>query len=345
MTKYLFLTKGGSWFPQFMKRKITGAGMWNWVRAFKGDYKLLRHLDASDIAGELEKYDIVHVNFSGHDTDLPLLLRRRLGNGSSTKIVANMDYNVEYFQSHVLAGAFTLSDFILAINACDMLFAVEPYQQNFLQYIFDENAKMADAVGKRSKRMNIPLIPHPLNMDLKTMLVPFDERLEMLLVDFHRYDMQLFIPSLLTRGLPLINGLQPHVLLTGYTGDVNIFGMKDLLFDGALQYDDWGKFVNIMMNSAWGLSYYTIHSQDRFAAEAACLKIPTVTSHNSYLGRILWPAISHPVTEIQKMRDSLKRIITDEKFYEQVAEEAFEKAEMFKFDTSVEKLEVALGLR
>ena len=319
--------------------------MWNWVRAFKGDYKRLSDLEPSDIAGELEKYDLVHVNLSGHDTDLPYYLKQKLGSGSSTKIVANMDYNVEYFQTHILAGKFTLNDFIVSIQSCDLLFAVEPYQQNFLQYIFDENANLADQVGKPSIRMNIPLIPHPINMDLKTMAVDYGQRMELLLVDFHRYDKQLFIPSLLTRGLPMVNGLQPHVLVTGYTGDTNIFGMKDNLFDGALQYDDWGKFINIMMNSAWGLSYYTIHSHDRFAAEAACLRLPTVTSHLSYLGRILWPAISHPVTEIQKMRDSLKRIITDEEFYVRIAEEAFSKVEMFNFDTSVEKLETALGLR
>ena len=318
--------------------------MWNWVRAFKGDYKLLRTLDPSNIQGELEKYDIVHVNLSGDDTALPGLLRNKLGR-SSTKLICNMDYNIENFQRHVLGAGYTIHDLVSSFLSSDLVFAQEPFQQSFVQYIIDEDAALAEAAGKPSKRMNVPLIPHPINMDLKKKAVPSDQRLEILLIDFHRYDNQLLVPSLLTRALPIINGLAPNVIIGGYTGEVNIFGIKDKLFDGAMDYTDWGQFVYLLMNSCWGLSYYSIHSHDRFAAEAACLKVPTVTTRNSYYGTVLWPDLCKEMTDLKGLREALKRIITDDKFYEETAEKAFAAVEAFNFERSIEKLEVALGLR
>ena len=64
-------------------------GCYQWIRAFDGDAKNYKDLSAED----LEEYDVIMVNLDGHDCRLVPELRRHLCNSSSTKIVANQDYD------------------------------------------------------------------------------------------------------------------------------------------------------------------------------------------------------------------------------------------------------------
>ena len=109
MTKLKFCYTAYKLFDSILEKTPMLTGCYQWLRVFDGDALNYNALD------DPEQYDVIMVNLDGQDCRLVPDIKKRLGNSSSTKIVANQDYAPEIIPS----GFETLSDLTSGILYSD----------------------------------------------------------------------------------------------------------------------------------------------------------------------------------------------------------------------------------
>lgn len=328
--RYCLIVPETSHFTNLITDSPTRPGLYQWYKAFKftGDEGEIKRL--MDIApNDMDSYSIIHVNLSGDAQDIPETVKKLL-RGSSTKLILNVDYPIESFQQ-----AFQFpGKFVKAIWIADFVFAVEPGQQSMLQYLFSHIDELASEEVQRRK-VTIPLIPHPCaTSETKKFTVPVGERMDMLAVHFHRYSKHYIIPAMLVRNIKHPSGLTIPTMLLGCTEETMPVGM----FDFQHSYGDWEKFIYMLSHCTVGLTYSTVSSHSRFSEECACIGLPCVGTNNQYMENVLFPRLSHGVTDFEGIRQSLERLIKDEAFYNEVTAYASGKVEDYNWENSKARL-------
>ena len=307
-------------------------GVYQWHTAFnKGkDTGEVRH--TLNIAPEeLQNYDIIHINGCGADADLLPKVKQAL-RGSSTKVIFNLDYAFENWQS----GFPRVQGFYQTVMQADFIFAVEPGQQALLNYLIHHVLKPP------RKKVSVPIIPHPCDVQgLHAAYVPHEERMDKIIVCFHRYDKHVYIPSAITWNLEAYHPTLPSkvikvpVFMAGVGGD---FVVPLDLFDGWICYKNWGFYVYELSHATIGMEYYGIHSHSRFPEECACLGVPCVGNTNSYSVVRLHPLLAHGMLDFAGMRRSLARLMGDKEFYNHCADLAWERVQELDHEPSKMRL-------
>lgn len=318
--KYLFLTDGASYFPQLMK-DFERAGLYNWYKCMDGEVRLWSDLKTRPL--ELLDYDIIHINLACSDIGLAAEIGPLIEN-SGTKLVVNMDYSINYMDTGT-----DLRDFMADLTACDACFGVEPSQVNLLNYIIQYHTNKDD-------KTRIALMPHPVDLKMmqKELWIDYDRRMEILAFQFHKYDSHWQIPRLLMLKLPVLT-----TCLGYYKDEFKTQDMPELV----MPYIDWDKYIKFLSYCKYGFEYRTHKAASRFVMEAGSIGIPVVTTHDSYMGHMVFPDISHPVEDFFSIRDSLKRIIEDEEYRLHLARTGLERLEAYNFENSKKNMEGLVG--
>jgi hypothetical protein len=318
--KYLFLTDGASYFPQLMK-DFERAGLYNWYKCMNGEVRLWS--DLKNRKHELLNYDVIHINLASSDIGLAAKISPYIKD-SSTKLVVNMDYSINYMDN-----ATDLREFLADLTACDAAFGVEPSQVNLINYIVQYHTK-------KDNNTNIALMPHPVDLTLMQEKIwkDYDKRLPILAYQFHKYDSHWQIPRLLMLKLPVITTCLGYSLDTFKTQD-----MPELV----MPYIEWDRYIEFLSYCKYGFEYRTHKAASRFVMEAGSIGIPVVTTHDSYMGHIIFPDLSHPVEDFFSMRESLKTMIEDEEYRLHLAREGIERLEMYNFENSKKNMEALVS--
>ncbi len=314
--KYLFLTKGGAYFPNLTKN-YHGAGCFNWYKCMEGDVRLWSELSRNPV--ELLDYDLIHINLAADDIGLAAEISKYLKE-SSTKLVVNMDYSINYMDKSV-----HIHELIADIQACDFAFGVEPAQTNLTHYIAN--------MTTHTKQIKIMLLPHPVDLEyLNKKWIDYEHRQDSLIFHYHKYDGHLDIPWLLCYGLDV-----KHKIVTGYTNTT--WDVKEMPEWEFWPFAPWEVYVDGLSRCKYGFEYRTHKAASRFIMEAAAVGVPVVSTHDSFMGAMLFPSLHNPIEDFKAMRNSLELLTTKDDFRLSVAKEGLERIEKYDFKHSKENME------
>ena len=310
--KYLLLTEGAAYFPELLK-PFERAGLYNWLKCLDGEVRLWG--DIKKRPHELQNYDIIHINAYGQDLGLAHTISQYTQ--GHPKIIINMDLSIDYFDKDM---HFPL--FIKDILAADVLFSVEPTQVNFINYV-------ASVMNRDKPKKWCALMPHPIDipMLIDRAFVDYDERMNAVAFQYHKYDAHWSIPKILMEKLP-DNWL---AAMLGYIGDpLPMEGLRHMV----MPYCEWELYIKFLSRCKIGFEYRTHKAASRFVMEAGALGIPVVTTKDSHMGQIIYPEICHDVEDFIGIRQSLERLINDEEWRLHMAREGLERLEPYNFENS-----------
>jgi hypothetical protein len=257
------------------------SGLWQWYLAFdkygkKGEADLIRRGE------DLEKYDIIHINMTGGNLPLPQMVRDELGDGSDTKLVVNVDFDVAQW------GAIWKYPTILmdAINCADMLFHVE-------------------SAGAK-------IISHALNRDVHTLPHPVDvvgldsykkiEREATITTMWHRYIPDCMLPYLAQKYIPL------YRVLLGYREKMPTLSMYDHVYQPRSFIDS----IDVMSCSTFGCDLYAGHSYGRSVIEYAALAVPCVCSNTIEASCRCFPDLAVDPYDISGAHERFQMLMDDD---------------------------------
>ncbi len=309
--KYLLLTEGTAYFPELLK-PFERAGLYNWLKAFKGEVRLWG--DIKKRKHELQEYDVIHINAYGQDLGLAHAVSQYLD--GHPKLIVNMDLSINYFDKDM-----QFPQFIKDVLAADVLFSVEPTQVNFINYV-------AKAM-KRKRPGYCALMPHPIDvpMLMDKAFIDYNERMNAVAFQYHKYDGHWSIPKILLERLPH-NWLSA---MLGYIGEpLPMEGLRHMV----MPYCEWDIYLQFLSRCKIGFEYRTHKAASRFVMEAGALGIPTVTTMDSHMGQIIFPEICHPVEDFFGIRQSLETLVNDEEYRLHMAREGLERLEPYNFENS-----------
>jgi len=290
-------------------------GLYSWIPTFDGDIKYL-----VDVTPEIiRNYDIIQVNLSGQDVHLLGEIRSVLdeSNPRGTKLVANNDYTVELWQ----ASYEYLPTFRREVNHADMIFGTEPNQVGTMEVL----------LGRK-----VHLITHPcFTRRLKT-LTP-KRKLEAISVVSHRYDHYNVIPSLAVKGLGLTTRLIGYESGSDKKKFVTSTCYNEIL--GGANYMD---YCDQLMESKIVVDPFTLTSQSRTGWDCAALGVPLVGSDRNYSVMKCFPKTAVPPFDIKAMRNMIKKLLTDEKFRQEVIDYARNAVDYVSYENSMKKYLEAL---
>jgi len=310
--KYLLLTEGAAYFPELLK-PFERAGLYNWLKTFNGEVRLWG--DIKKRTHELQQYDIIHINSYGQDLGLAYTVSQYTQ--GHPKIVVNMDLSINYFDKDM---HFPL--FIKDILSADVLFSVEPTQVNFINYV-------ASMMNRDKPKKWATLLPHPVDipMLIDQAWVDYNERMNAVAFQYHKYDAHWSIPKILLEKLP--NNWLSAML--GYIGDpLPLEGLRHMV----MPYCEWELYMQFLSRCKIGFEYRTHKAASRFVMEAGALGIPVVTTKDSHMGQIIYPEICHDVEDFFGIRASLEKLIEDEEWRLHMAREGLERLEPYNFENS-----------
>ena len=301
--------------------------MYNWRKVFNGDVRFWQ--DIKKTPTDLLSYDLVHINLAGEDVGLATKVKPIL-EGSSTKLVVNMDYAINYFSAQ-FNQAQTTAELQHDLNVADMVFGVEPTQVSLLSYFLT-----------LLKRPKAHLVPHPIDtaMMYKNFFVDYDRRLDVVAYEYHRYDDMWEIPHLLMHELP---DYHERPVLTSCLGFMRDSFKRAEMPNLIMPYTDWPVYMNLLNHCRWGLEYRLHYAASRFILECASVGIPVVSTNFSYMGRLLYPELTFHAGDFDSMRKALQNLILNDELYTQQAKQGIERVENFNLENSRKRLMEALN--
>ncbi len=338
--KYLLVTEGASYFPSLLRPELERAGLYNWPKVFDGDVELFQRFKGSGRA--LKKYDIIHCNLAGGDFGLATKVRNLIGDDAHTKLVVNMDYSVHYFSKAFKNNPNGLTDFLSDLSAADMCFGVEPNQVALMDYFMK-------ITKKKRQSPETALLPHPVNIEVLSkpmpegLFAPYDNRGDVLAIQYHRYDGNWEIARMLVHDLP---PPQEHgTVLRACLGFTDQAFMTVDMPELVMPFTDWAKYIYFLSTCLYGFEYRTHSAASRFIMEAAALGIPVVSTDYSYLGTEIFPDLSFPMNDYDGIREALERIITDDAFRVRQARYGMEIMQKYSFSNAISRFMEELNKR
>jgi len=290
---------------------FTRSGLYNWIPTFEGDVFLY-----NEIKDNLEDFDVIQVNLSAQDFHLVNNIKERLKN-SETKIVANCDYTTELWQS-----SFDYIDTMRReLKGADMIYGTEPIMAGTLQTL----------IGRK-----VHVLPHPTHVKRLKSLSTNDKD-DYISVNWHRYDNFSMIPAITVRDLG------KKIQLIGY--DVKADRKRYVtgyLYDRIIAGTNFLDFTDILMKSPVVFEPFTLNSYGRTTVETAALGVPTVGSNRVESVRRCFPKTCLDPFDVIGNRKMIKKILTDEKFKDEVVEYAKEACEYYSQQNCKERYLKAL---
>ena len=283
-------------------------GLYSWIPVFEGDVKFFKDVNPEDY----EKYDIIHINLSGQDVHILGDIREKIGKNSKTKIVVNNDYTLELWP----ASFQYLSTLRRELQYADMIFGTEPNQVGALEIL----------LGRK-----VYLIPHPcFSKRLKT-LKP-KQKLDVISVVSHRYDNNNIIPSI------AVNNLGYKNRLIGYDPNSDkLKFMTSVCYNEIMPGTNYMDFCDQLMESKVVVDPFTLTSVSRVGWDCAALGVPLVGSNRNYSVMKCFPKTAVPPYDVKAIRAMTKRLLTDEKFRQEIIDYAKRTVDDVSYESSKKK--------
>jgi SAM-dependent methyltransferase len=293
-------------------------GVFNWQRLFRGY--------AAPVAAmpeDLSQFDVIHCQLSGTNFDAPRQIRKRLGAGSDTKLVVNLDYALEFWFMYPPYPELLLEQ----LRYADYIMSVEPHAAKVI----------AEFTGRP-----VYVIPHPADVDaISALSTPARTRQEALVI-LHR-DMADYLPYWMLKGSGLktrvIGRLSPVSNATGSAIDYPAM-LYDYLHEGYLGGE---VVVGIMAKSMLAVDCYSHHVCGRSQIELAALGVPCVGHSNVWAQQECFPDLTVPAGDVLAARRHIQRLTQDPEWYDQIARQAQEKVRFFDYDHARTRYLTMLG--
>lgn len=294
-------------------------GLYNWVAAFE-KYGKFGAMNACVKKEVMEEYDIVHVNYTPRNATYISALREELGEHSSTKIVANVDFGTMLWNR---MDPFVMKDQLMK---ADHIFHVESTGANRL---------------KRLLSKDVAVIPHPINIeDIKKGVKTGEdnERAPVISCQYHRYAdtwCEYYYGLMGIRqeydvNLVLMNYSPPD----GKKIDVPLVCM----FNEIAERMDYPTYMEYLSKSLINVDVTYDHTYGRGVVEAAAMKVPTIGSDTIEAMKFLWPELAIKTGEDGQMRDKMKKLLDDDDWREEVAQSGYEMSDNYSQKSCYEKM-------
>jgi len=241
--------------------EVVLSGLWQWSLVFdkygkKGDVRLLRRKE------ELEEYDVIHINMTAGNLALPQMIRDEIGDGSDTKLVVNVDFDVMQWGANWQYPTLLTS----AVDCADMIFHVESAGANILEHVLNRK---------------VHTLPHPVDVDSLDKYKK-TEREPTIVTMWHRYIPDCTIPYFAQKDIDL------YRILLGYGGKVPTLSMYDFVYKPRA-------FINAietMSAATFGCDLYPGRTFGRAVVEFAALAVPCVCSNTIEAARRCFPTLA-----------------------------------------------------
>jgi len=275
--------------------KLQLSGLYLWSSVFE-QFGKSGTMDTLWRKEDLEDFDVVHINYTPSNLQLPELIKEELGNSSSTKIVMNVDLDVSIISQN---WAYYTQVLTRGLKVVDKIFHVEPKGAQILSHLIDKEVEVC---------------PHPVDVSMLYDHIK-KEREPMVGVLFHRYTPDTLIPYIALRGIPL------RRVLFGYIASKPQTVANAGMYDNIMLYTNFQEHIEEFSKSGLGCDLYSGYSYGRATIEMAALGIPAVVS-NTIAASSLFPETSVHPFDTKGAEEKFKKLISDEEFVNTVIETA-----------------------
>lgn len=280
------------------KDDIQLSGLYLWERAInenggKGE------IDTFWRKEDLENYDVVHINYTPSNIQLPTVVREQLGKDSSTKLVMNMDLDVSRLSPN---WAYHLTSMVNEMRMADILFHVEPRGAEILSHLIEK-----------------PFVvnPHPVDV---TRLYDYirDEREPIIASIYHRYTADTLTQYIAQKNVPL------RRVLFGYNAGKHQYVANQGMYDQIMPYMLFKDHVLEVSKASIGCDLFNGYAYGRVPIEFAGLGIPAVVSNTIGAAEVLYPYTSVDPFDVKGAEALFKRLVSDVDFSDLVIKTAHE---------------------
>lgn len=280
------------------KDDIQLSGLYLWERAInenggKGE------IDTFWRKEDLENFDVVHINYTPSNIQLPTVVREQLGKSSSTKLIINMDLDVSRLSPN---WAYHLTSMVNEMRMADILFHVEPKGAEILSHLIE---------------MPFIVNPHPVDV---TRLYDYirDEREPIIASIYHRYTADTLTQYIAQKNIPL------RRVLFGYNAGKHQYVANQGMYDQIMPYMQFKEHVLEISKASIGCDLFNGYAYGRVPIEFAGLGIPAVVSNTIGAAEVLYPHTSVDPFDVKGAEALFKRLVSDVDFSDLVIRTAHE---------------------
>lgn len=292
-------------------QKIQLSGLYQWANVFKGDIEPYWRIE------DLEKYDIVHINYTPSNIQLPTVIKDALKD-SSTKIVLNVDLDVALWSRN---WAPHIINMVHEIKLADIVFHVEPVGQSLVHKLTNKP---------------VHLCPHPVDVNgLYDYILPLENREDMIGTIFHRYTGETMTQYLSQKDIPL------RRVLFGIHEHETKLAAKQIMYDQFISQMTFPEYIKEIAKSRMGCDLYDGFSYGRAPIEFAALGIPSVVS-NRIGSSWLFPYTIIDPFNVQKASELYTKLLTNADFADKVISTAHEKCSYYSLKNSYDRFKLMI---
>jgi len=293
MTKLKYLLIGDSRGQKFQNEPDSNdlklAGLYQWSNTFRG-FGAGGDIQPYWRKEDLEEFDIIHINYTPSNTQLPQWVREELGSSSSSKIVINVDLDAKQWGQNF---AYNILSMRKDLECADVLFHVEPHGAELLEHL----------LGRK-----VHVNPHPVDVSRIYDFRTKDDQ-DMAGVMYHRYTADTLVPYLILKDIPI------RRVLFGYTpaGKLPVVSNAGM-YDEIRMYENYQEHIINFSKSFIGIDLYSGYSYGRAPIEMAALAIPGVVSSTLGCANRLFPYTQVDPFDVKGAKEIIKALSTDQEF-------------------------------
>jgi len=293
------------------KDDIQLSGLYQWANVFqkygsKGTIKPCWRKE------DLEKYDIVHINYTPSNIQLPTVVKEELGD-SSVKIVLNVDLDTSLWSRN---WAPHITNMINEIKMADIVFHVEPVGQKLVSQLIDKPVYMC---------------PHPVDVaGLYDYILKLEDREDIIGTIFHRYTGETMTQYLAQKKIPL------RRVMFGMRQDETKLAAKQRMYDQLILQQKFPDFISEIAKSRMGCDLYDGFSFGRVPIEFAALSIPAVVS-NRIGSSCLFPYTTVDPYDVEEAHKLFLKLLTNTDFANKVITTAHERCSYYSLKNSYDR--------
>jgi glycosyltransferase involved in cell wall biosynthesis len=297
-------------------------GLFLWAAAFEKHGKFGQL--STDIKKEsLENFDVVHVNYTPTNASYISAIRDALGDRSSTKLVANVDFGTKMWNR---MDPLVMKEML---NKADCVFHVESNGAN----------RLSRLLGK-----TVHVIPHPTDIE-SIAKGRKKERSTVISCQYHRYE-----DTWQEYYYGLINVRKEydelHTILMNYTPPKATEMARVpivCLFDAIAERMSYSFYIEHLSKSLINVDVTNDFTYGRGIVDAAALGVPTVGSNTIEAQRVIWPELAITPGKDMIMEKAVQELLEDESLRDDMAQQGIEKCEDYSLENSYANMMMMVG--
>ena len=284
-------------------------GYYNWIFVHQGGIKPYRMVE------DFEDYDVVSVNMSPIDQHLVPMIREKIPESSSILLVLNNDYVTECWpdwQQHPM-------EYLNVQKAGDAVFATEKYQTSFM-------------------RDDAYCMPHPHWIEGYKHIKPdYDNDDFDVAAIYHwweggSYHMSQILERLRKEFPKLYTKLYAYMQARDKSAK-----WQKVMFDEHKPMMEYKDYINSLGKNRFVFENGPYHTYGRNSVDTAAMGIPTVGSNRIDSMRRCWGQTAHDPYDARSILNSMRKILTDKNFVQDILDKAKEESEYYNYQNSRER--------